>query len=97
MGDRTQGAVMEARRYDERSGADTVVFYGASITEWDLIMSDGKSLEHVGVTPDELILPGADDLANKRDPVLAHAVQSLGVNLSSEEAGKAFPYEWPPE
>jgi C-terminal processing protease CtpA/Prc len=97
MGDRTQGAVMEARRYDERSGADTVVFYGASITEWDLIMSDGKSLEHVGVTPDELILPGADDLAIKRDPVLAHAVQSLGVNLSSEEAGKAFPYEWPPE
>lgn len=97
MGDQTQGAVMEARRYNERSEADTVVFYGASITEWDLIMSDGKSLEHVGVTPDERILPGADALANKRDPVLAHAVQSLGVNLSLEEAGKAFPYEWPPE
>jgi len=97
MGDKTEGAVMEARRYDERSGADTVVLYGASITESDLIMSDGKSLEHIGVTPDELILPGADALANKRDPVLAHAVQSLGLNLSSEEAGKAFPYEWPPE
>jgi carboxyl-terminal processing protease len=97
MGDKTEGAVMEARRYDERSGADTVVLYGASITESDLIMSDGKSLEHIGGTPDELILPGADALANKRDPVLAHAVQSLGLNLSSEEAGKAFPYEWPPE
>jgi carboxyl-terminal processing protease len=97
MGDKTEGAVMEAKHYSEKSGTDTIVPYGASITEWDLIMSDGKSLEHVGVTPDELLLPNADALANNRDPVLAHAVQSLGVNLSSEEAGKAFPYEWPPE
>lgn len=97
MGDKTAGAVMEARHYDEQAGADTVVFYGASITEWDLVMSDGKSLEHAGVMPDELLLPSATALANGRDPVLAHAVQSLGVTISSEEAGKAFPYEWPPE
>lgn len=97
IGDKTEGAVMEARHYEERVGTDTVVFYGASITEWDLIMSDGQSLEHVGVTPDELLLPSADAIANGRDPVLAHAVESLGVKITGEEAGKAFPYEWPPE
>ena len=97
MGDKTEGAVMEAKHYEERAGTDTVVFYGASITEWDLVMTDGKSLEHVGVTPDELLLPSANAIANGRDAILAHAVESLGVKITSEEAGKAFPYEWPPE
>ena len=97
IGDLTSGAVMEAKHYDEKVGTDVVVFYGASITEWDLVMSDGKSLEKVGVTPDELILPAADDLAKGRDPVLAHAVETMGAKITSEEAGKAFPFEWPPE
>lgn len=97
IGDLTAGAVMEAKHYEERVGSDLVIFYGASITEWDMIMSDGKSLEHVGVTPDELMLPSASALANKQDPVLAHAVESLGVKISQADAGKAFPYEWPPE
>lgn len=97
IGDQTMGAVMEARDYSEQAGADTVIFYGASITEWDLIMTDGKSLEHSGVTPDELLLPSPHALANGRDPVLAHAAERLGIKLSSEDAGKAFPYEWPPE
>ncbi|HST08856.1 MAG TPA: S41 family peptidase [Terriglobales bacterium] len=95
MGDQTAGAVMEAKHYSEKIGTDTVVFFGASITEWDLIMADGKSLEHTGVTPDELVLPRPDALANGRDTVLAHAAESLGVKVSAEEAGKAFPYEWP--
>jgi C-terminal processing protease CtpA/Prc len=97
IGDRSSGSVMEARHYEEKMGNDTVVFYGASITESDLIMADGKSLEHTGVTPDELILPGAQDIANDRDPVLARAADLLGVKISAEEAGKAFPYEWPRE
>jgi carboxyl-terminal processing protease len=97
MGDKTAGAVMESKHYEERSGTETVAFYGASITEWDLVMADGKSLEHAGVTPDEVVLPSAQDLAAGRDPVLAHAVETLGVKITPEEAGKAFPYEWPPE
>jgi C-terminal processing protease CtpA/Prc len=96
MGDKTMGAVMEAVHYEGQSGTDTSIDYGTSITDADLIMTDGKSLEHVGVTPDELLLPGAQALASGLDPVLAHAAESLGVKLTPEDAGKAFPYEWAP-
>lgn len=97
LGDHSSGSVMEARHYSEKLGADTVVFYGVSITEADLIMSDGKSLEHVGVTPDELILPTASDLAGNLDPVMARAAEMAGVHVTSADAAKMFPYEWPPE
>ncbi len=86
---------MEAKHYNYKSGMNIVVFYGASITDADLIMTDGNSLEHRGVLPDEVVLPSAEDLANGRDPVLAHAVETAGVKLSPEAAGKLFPYEWP--
>lgn len=96
VGDHTSGSVMEAKHYNEQMGGDVVIFYGASITEWDLIMTDGKSLEHTGVTPDEIVLPSAQDMASGRDPVMARAAD-LGVKLSPEEAGKVFAYEWSPE
>jgi carboxyl-terminal processing protease len=95
IGDRSSGSVMEAKHYDYHLGSDIVVFFGASITESDLIMADGKSLEHNGVTPDELNLPSAADLAAGRDPVLAYAAASLGAKLTPEDAGKMFPFEWP--
>jgi C-terminal processing protease CtpA/Prc len=95
LGDRSSGSVMEAKRYSYQSGMDVVAFYGASITDADIIMGDGKSLEHRGVFPDELLLPSAEDLASGRDPVLAHAVETAGVKLSPEAAGKLFPNEWP--
>jgi carboxyl-terminal processing protease len=97
IGDQTSGAVMEAKHYSEQTGTDTVVYYGASITEWDLVMADGKSLEHTGVTPDEVLLPSAHAIASGRDPVLAHAAETMGVKITSDDAGKAFPYEWAPE
>ncbi len=76
LGDRSSGSVMESRHYQFHQGADTQFFYGASITDADLIMEDGKSLEHTGVVPDEMILPSAADLAAGRDPVLARAAAS---------------------
>jgi len=97
LGDASSGSVMEAKHFDYHMGTDTWIFYGASITESDLVMTDGKSLEHTGVTPDEVILPSATDLASGRDPVLAHAAALLGAKLTSEDAGKMFPYEWPEE
>jgi carboxyl-terminal processing protease len=97
IGDRSSGSVMEAKHFDYHMGTDTWIFYGASITESDLIMTDGKSLEHTGVTPDEVVLPSAQDLATGRDPVLAHAAALLGVKFTPDVAGKMFPFEWPKE
>ncbi len=97
IGDQSAGAVMEARRYSYKIGFETELFYGASITDADLIMADGKSLEKVGVTPDELLLPSATDLAAGRDPVLARAVQIAGGKMSPQTAGKVLVYEWPKE
>ena len=85
---------MEAKHYSYQMGADVIVLYGASITDADLIMTDGKSLERVGVTPDEMSLPTTPDLAAKRDPVLARAAALVGVKLDPEKAGAMFPVEW---
>jgi len=94
IGDRSAGAVMRSKGYNFQIGADVVVFYGASITDADLIMTDGQSLERKGVTPDELILPTGADLAAKRDPILARAAALVGLKLDPEKAGAMFPVEW---
>jgi C-terminal processing protease CtpA/Prc len=92
LGDTSAGAVMEAVSFPFKmiAGVNKEIYYGASITDADLIMSDGKSIEHVGVTPDETILPTALDISMGRDPVLSRAVQILGGQLSPEAAGKMF-------
>ena len=86
---------MQSVRFNGQLGTDSVVLYGASITNADVVMADGKSLEHVGVIPDEIILPTGEDLLNDRDPVMARAFELLGVKVTPEVAGKAFPgYFW---
>jgi len=90
LGDRTEGAVTEARHffhdYFRRKGffvSALAVTYGVSVTVNDLIMTDGKSLERVGVTPDEVILPAPSDLAMEHDPVLTRSAQLIGITLDS--------------
>ena len=94
IGDVSAGAVMRSKPYDHEVGIDVVAFYGASITDADIIMSDGKSLEHVGVKPDQLMLPKPSELAAKLDPVLSYAASLAGVTVSPEKAGAMFPIEW---
>ncbi|HZQ68382.1 MAG TPA: S41 family peptidase [Terriglobales bacterium] len=94
MGDTSSGSVMESMHYRYQTGTQTIAFFGASITDADLIMKDGVSLEHHGVVPDETVLPTAADLAANRDPVLAHAAETLGYKMTADEAGKLFPYQW---
>jgi len=96
IGDRTSGSVMEAMGHSYSQGMDTKIFYDFSVTEADLIMADGKSLEHTGVTPDEIILPTGQDLASGQDPALARAAALAGLKLSAADAGKLFPFEWVP-
>jgi C-terminal processing protease CtpA/Prc len=93
IGDHTAGAVMAARYYGDQVGFDFVVFFGVSVTVWDMIMTDGNSLEQRGVTPDEVRLPTAEDLVASRDVVLSHAASLAGVSLDAVEAGKLFVVE----
>jgi C-terminal processing protease CtpA/Prc len=94
IGDQSAGAVMQSKYYSQEMGDNTVINYGASITNADLIMTDGKSLEHVGVVPDELLKPSAEEMAANRDPVLARAFEVLGVKVDAARAGAMFPVEW---
>lgn len=94
MGDVSAGAVMQSQTFDQEMGSDNIVPFAISITNADVIMSDGKSLEHVGVTPDETIIPTLADIAAGRDIVMAKAIESLGGKVDPVEAGKWFPYYW---
>ena len=95
IGDKSMGAVMESQFHELNSGIGSMLLAGASVTMADLVMSDGKSLEKVGVMPDEIVRPTGADLAASKDPVLAYAAKLAGVNIKPEDAGKYFPYEWP--
>jgi carboxyl-terminal processing protease len=94
IGDRSSGLVMEAQRHSEHDGAGTLIFFGFSVTVADLIMKDGQSLEHVGVTPDEIVLPTATDIATSKDPAMIRAAELVGLTLKPDASGKLFPHEW---
>jgi C-terminal processing protease CtpA/Prc len=95
IGDRSSGAVMTSRFFGMDSGIGNILPFGASITVGDLIMTDGKSLEKIGVIPDEIVLPTGGDMASSKDPVLAYAAKLAGVELTADMAGTFFPFEWP--
>ena len=75
-------------------GGYNEMLYGIFVTEADVIMPDGTSLEHVGVTPDELFLPTAQEISPNLDPVLARAAAIAGIRLDAKKAGELFPVLW---
>jgi carboxyl-terminal processing protease len=94
LGDRTAGAVMRSKTYEHNTGADQVAFYAVSVTDADVIMTDGQSLEKVGVTPDQLLLPSGANLAAQRDPVMFRAATLAGLDIEPAKLGMLFPIEW---
>jgi hypothetical protein len=44
--------------------------------------------------PDQVLLPTAEGLALKRDPVLARAAEIIGIKIEPNKAGTLFPVEW---
>lgn len=94
FGDISSGSVMQSIAKSQSMGTDSAVFYRISVTNADVIMTDGKSIEHVGVTPDVLVLTTPEDLRDGRDPVLVAALASFGSAMKPEEAGKLFPFFW---
>lgn len=94
IGDRSSGSVMQSEYHPLQTGIVKGLPYGLSITDADVIMSDGKSLEHVGVIPDELLLPTAEEMSQRLDPVMARAAALVGFGLDPKKAGQLFPLEW---
>lgn len=95
IGDISAGAVMTSnyfRMANQRGtfSSTTISFYGLNVTVADLIMSDGKRLEKVGVTPDFTIGPTARALSKKTDPVLGYAIELFGTKISDTAAGQFY-------
>jgi C-terminal processing protease CtpA/Prc len=93
-GDYSSGSVMTSiqrrirlRSITQRDNAQNLS-PGMSVTIGDVLMNDGSRLEHTGVTPDKVLLPGSVALQMKMDPVLAYAAIAFGVKLSPIDAGK---------
>nr|MCU0240562.1 S41 family peptidase [Pyrinomonadaceae bacterium] len=100
IGDVSSGAVMESvgivktlapMAKDLSIARDwTDIPYMINITVADLRMTDGKSLEKVGVKPDVFIVPTGLDLALNQDVALAKAASLFDIKLDAESAGKLF-------
>jgi len=96
MGDRTRGRVLEQIVYGAARGAAfNFNVAGLVVPHGEVVLADGSKLDGVGVTPDYLLLPRAEDFAQRRDPVLSRALALLKQKLSPEEAFALLrmPYE----
>ncbi|HKP69738.1 MAG TPA: S41 family peptidase [Pyrinomonadaceae bacterium] len=98
FGDTSAGAVMTSVGYEI-----TTPLYGnrietqqpyqvsfVSVSVGDLVMSDGKRLEGIGVTPDIPVGPSPVALFNKTDPVLAVVAEAFGSPITAEKAGTFY-------
>ncbi|HKP35995.1 MAG TPA: S41 family peptidase [Pyrinomonadaceae bacterium] len=97
VGDRTAGMVMGSIVIAHPIGERDILFqtprrlYFVSVTVDELVMSDGRRLENVGVSPDVVALPAPSDLAAARDPVLTRAAASFGFEIDPAKAGALWP------
>lgn len=97
IGDQSAGAVMQSIGISMKinTGVEQeFIPYFISMTNADVIMTDGKSLEHSGVTPQLFLIPTGEDLAAQRDPVLSAAFKLFGQIVTPEQAGSFFPFKW---
>jgi len=94
IGDRSAGAVMEGRLYPMHVGIMRSMPVAISATYADVIMPDGTRLEHVGVTPDKLLLPTPQEMSVGHDPVMTYAASLAGIELDPKKAGELFRSEW---
>lgn len=95
IGDASSGMVMTANyipMVNQRGtfSSATISFYGMNVTIGDVVMSDGKRLEDVGVIPDYTIGPTPRGLAKKYDPTLAYALEIFGTKITDSEAGQFY-------
>jgi carboxyl-terminal processing protease len=90
FGDRTAGAVMRGRVERAATPGERTILYGVSVSESDIVMSDGGRLEGNGVMPDSVLLPTATELRAKADPVLSHVLALAGMKVAPAEAGALF-------
>ncbi|MFL6374565.1 MAG: S41 family peptidase [Pyrinomonadaceae bacterium] len=94
IGDISSGAVMTSVEieirgdYERNADESTSSFSGLSVTVGDLIMSDGKRLEKVGVIPDMPARPAPAAFRDRLDVVLAYAAKQLGGTITAADAGK---------
>lgn len=95
VGDVSAGAVMTSNfitMVNSRGvpGSETFSTFAMNITIADLIMSDGKRLENVGVIPDYRVGPTGLALRMKTDPILSYSLGLMGTEITPEEAGKYY-------
>ncbi|HXQ35090.1 MAG TPA: S41 family peptidase, partial [Anaerolineales bacterium] len=94
IGDRSSGSVMEGKLYQLHVGLMRNIPVAISATSADVIMPDGTRLENVGVVPDKLLLPTAQEMSVGHDPVLAYAASLAGIDLDPKKAGALYRSEW---
>lgn len=95
VGDVSSGMVMTSRFHSMttvRPGQQDFEFsvFGLNLTFADLVMSDGKRLEKIGVIPDHAVGPTREALVKGNDPILAFAAGLLKAGLTPEDAGKFY-------
>ena len=99
VGDVSSGAVMTSRvfRLIYLQGRSSFWPYSLNVSVSDLIMSDGKRLEGMGVVPDAPVGPTGRALLEGNDPVLSYATSLFGAKLTPAQAGKFYFIRQQPE